>query len=74
MRENFDQKADMEKSLEAITKWLKKSGLKVYESKTEACLFHRTSKIKVTLMVNNNEIISKNNMNVLGVIFDSNLN
>ena len=32
---------EMEKSLEAITKWLKKSGLKVIESKTELCLFHR---------------------------------
>ena len=65
---------DMEKSLEAITKWLKKSGLKVNENKTEACLFHRTSNIKVTIMVNNSKITSKNNMNVLGVIFDSNLN
>ena len=65
---------DMEKSLEAITKWLKKSGLKVNESKTEACLFHRTSKINITLTVDNYTIISKYNMNVLGVIFDSNLN
>ena len=55
---------DMEKSLEAITKWLKKSGLKVNENKTEACLFHRTSNIKVTITVNNSKIISKNNKNV----------
>ena len=34
---------DMEKSLESITKWLKKSGLKVNEDKTEICLFHRHS-------------------------------
>ena len=32
---------NMEKSLEAITKWLKKSGLKVNDNKTEICLFHR---------------------------------
>ena len=32
---------DMQKSLEMITKWLKNSGLKVNESKTEICLFHR---------------------------------
>ena len=64
----------MEKSLEAITKWLKKSGLKVNENKTEVCLFHRTSKINITIRVNNNHINSKNSMNVLGVIFDSNLN
>ena len=31
---------DMQKSLEAITKWLKKSGLKENEIKTEICLFH----------------------------------
>ena len=65
---------DMEKSLEAITKWLKKSGLKVNENKTEVCLFHSTQKINITIKVNNSCIKSKNNINVLGVIFDSNLN
>ena len=29
---------EMEKSLEAITKWLKKSGLKVNENRTQICL------------------------------------
>ena len=43
---------DMEKSLEAITKWLKKSGLKVNESKTEICLFHRLQQNSVALIVN----------------------
>ena len=65
---------DMEKSLEAITKWLKKSGLKVNENKTEVCLFHRTLNINITIRVNNSYIKSKKNMNVLGVVFDSNLN
>ena len=64
----------MEKSLEAITKWLKKSGLKVNESKTELCLFHRSSQTKVILKISNNEIKSLDNMNVLGIIFDNKLN
>ena len=63
----------MEKSLEAITKWLKKSGLKVNESKTEACLFHRSAEITINLNINGSIIRSKKNMNVLGVIFDSKL-
>ena len=64
----------MEKSLEAITKWLKKSGLKVNESKTEVCLFHRSSQTNVILEISNIKIKSLNNMNVLGIIFDKKLN
>jgi hypothetical protein len=30
---------NIEKDIEAITKWIKDSGLKVNQSKTEACLF-----------------------------------
>ena len=64
---------DIKKVLEAITKWLKKSGLKVNESKTEICLFHRLPQNCVTLTVNGFPIQSKQNMNVLGVLFDSRL-
>ena len=64
---------DMEKSLEAITKWLKKSGLKVNESKTEVCLFHRNTQELINITINSSTIRSKLNMNVLGVIFDSRL-
>jgi hypothetical protein len=32
---------DVEKSLEAITKWLRDSGLKVNQAKTEVCLFYK---------------------------------
>ena len=32
---------DLEKDLEIMTKWLRDSGLKVNEAKTELCLFHR---------------------------------
>ena len=64
---------DMQKSLEAITKWLKKSGLKVNESKTEMCLFHRNDVAPIQITVNNSIIKSKPSMNVLGVIFDCKL-
>jgi hypothetical protein len=40
---------NMEKSLEAITKWLKKSGLKVNQIKTDLCLFHKND-ITPTIM------------------------
>ena len=64
---------DMEKSLEAITKWLKKSGLKVNESKTEICLFHRNDSTPIQININNTIINSKPHINVLGVTFDSKL-
>ena len=65
---------DMEKSLEAITKWLKKSGLKVNEDKTEICLFHRHIQVNCDVNVNGIILHSKTSMNVLGVMFDSRLN
>ena len=59
--------------LEMITKWLKDSGLVVNESKTEVCLFHRNDKPKITINVAGCRVRLKDNMNVLGVTFDSKL-
>ena len=64
---------DMKKSLESITKWLKDSGLKVNEAKTEMCLFHRKDTRAVSIEINNVTIRSTPQINVLGVIFDSKL-
>ena len=64
---------DMEKSLEAITKWLTKSGLKVNDEKTELCLLHRKNQPKTRLAVNAIELQSKGSINVLGVEIDSRL-
>ena len=64
---------DMKQTLEMITKWLKDSGLKVNDQKTELCLFSRNDTQSVTLNINNFEIKSKTTINVLGVIFDSKL-
>ena len=65
---------DMKKELEVMTKWLKDSGLKVNESKTEICLFHRLDCRQVCLNINQTIITSLPSMNVLGVSFDSKLN
>ena len=64
---------DMEKSLEAINKWLNKSGMKMNESKSELCLFHRNPKPQISVVVNGVQMTSKPDINVLEVEFDSRL-
>ena len=54
---------DMEKSLEANTKWLKKSGMKVNEGKTEPCLFQRNPKPQISVVVNGVQLTSKPSIN-----------
>lgn len=66
--------ADMEKDLESMTKWLKDSGLKVNENKTEVCVFHRMDCRPITLTINQISITSLTTMNVLGVQFDTKMN
>ena len=63
----------MKKTLETIIKRLKDSGLKVNDAKTELCIFNKTDIASVTLTINTFEIKSKNQINVLGVIFDTKL-
>jgi hypothetical protein len=64
---------DMEKTLEAITKWLKKSGMKVNNKKTELCLFHRLNTAQINFSIGDSIVKSKIEINVLGVLFDSRL-
>ena len=64
---------DLVRSLEAISVWLRGSGLAVNESKTELCQFHRLDQPCLTINLFNSEIKSKSTMNVLGVVFDSKL-
>jgi hypothetical protein len=64
----------MEKEIEAIAKWLKKSGLKVNDEKTDICLFSKNIRAPLSLKLNNINIVTKQQINVLGVIFDSKLN
>ena len=65
--------ADLEKDLEIMTKWLRDSGLKVNEEKTELYLFHRFDHHPITIELNGKQILSSNKMNILGVTFDSKL-
>jgi hypothetical protein len=64
----------MQKSLEAITKWLKKSGLKVNENKTELCLFYRKDNLPINIVFNNVTVKSQKTINALGVILIQNCN
>ena len=59
--------------MEIIVKWMKDSGLKVNEKKTELCLFNRKSPPTVSILVGGQEVTSSKQMNVLGVFFDSTL-
>ena len=61
-------------TLETIIKWLKGSGLKVNDEKTELCLFYRNDTPPVQITINTKQISSTPTMKVLGVIFDSKLN
>ena len=64
---------EMENKLTLITEWLKGSGLKVNEQKTELCLFYRKDTPQIEINLNNVTIQSETVMNVLGVLFDSKL-
>ena len=65
---------DIQNKLNRISNWLSNSGLKVNETKTELCLFHRNDHPPIQLEFNAEILTTKNNMNVLGVSFDSKLN
>jgi hypothetical protein len=65
--------ADMEKSLEAITKGLKQSGLKVNDYKTYLCLFYKNDTTPIMIKIGDKEITSKSEINVLGAQFDAKL-
>ena len=61
------------KRLEKIVRWLKESGLKVNESKTEICIFHRCDNTEGQLTIESAKVVSKDEINVLGLTFDSKL-
>jgi hypothetical protein len=63
----------LKNKLDKILKWLKDSGLKVNENKTELCIFHRNETTEGQLQIGESLIVSKEDMNVLGMTFDSKL-
>jgi exonuclease III len=65
--------SSMELKINVIVNWLKDSGLKVNETKTELCLFYRRDTPPIEITIGNDILKSKTEMNVLGVIFDSKL-
>jgi hypothetical protein len=71
---NVDQlKARMQNKLIIMTKWLGDSGLIVNETKTELCLFSKSNHIPIDIVFNNVTIRSKNTINILAIMFDSQL-
>ena len=61
----------MEESLSTIIKWMKGSGLKVNEDKTEICLFYRTPPPIIILKIGIQGVFSTHSIIVLLVIFDA---
>ena len=51
---------DMKAEIELIIKWLRQSGLKVNDFKTEICLFYRKDHPPITFKVNDVQITIKN--------------
>jgi hypothetical protein len=71
---DMDQlKEDMEKSLEAIPKWLRQSCLKVNDAKTEVGLFYINDYSPIKIEIQASVITIKKAMIVLGAIFNSKL-
>ena len=44
----------------AVMKWMSSSGLKINETKTEICIFHRTQLISMDIMLDNTRLTSTN--------------
>ena len=65
--------ANLENSLSTIVKWLTDSGLKVNDEKTEICLFSRQNVRPVRVLFCGKTVLTKPEMNVLGIVFDSKL-
>jgi hypothetical protein len=64
---------EMEKLLEAMTKWLQDLDLEVNEAKTEVCLFFKCDVVWILINMWNTKINSKLMWNILGVIFHTKL-
>ena len=64
----------VKKKAEILINWLKKSGMKVNEDKTEFCIFHRNDLQQTNIKIFDSIISSKPTIKILGVTFDSKLN
>jgi hypothetical protein len=65
----------MEKDLEAMTRWLKDSSMKVIKDKTEVCEFYRLDCPPITVLtINQIKITSVPSINRMGMEFETKLN
>ena len=64
----------LRESVTIVARWLKFSGLKVNDSKTEVCVFHRKEKIIVDIDLDGHLIKSTETIKILGMTFDCHLN
>jgi hypothetical protein len=64
----------LKESVTIVARWLKSSGLKVNDSKTEVCVFHRKEKIIIDIVLDGHLIKSTETIKILGMTFDCNLN
>ena len=55
-----------------LARWFKASGLKVNETKTEFCVFHKNSQRKFEIVVENTTVSETGFIKVLGITFDKN--
>ena len=62
---------NMESTLENIRKWIKHSGLKINEKKTEICLFYKHESEPVNVIIGEDLVTTANSINILGITFDS---
>ena len=53
---------------ERVMKWMSSFGLKINESKTELCIFHRRQSITVDVIIDNTNLTSKDTINFLGIV------
>ena len=63
----------MEQKLEKIISWLMQSGMVVNVGKADLCLFSRYDCPPLIINIDGKFVISKKNINILGVTFDSKL-
>ena len=64
--------AETKAKITRVTQWMTMSGLKINEKKTDLCIFHRIAQEKCTLEIDGTQIESSSQINILGLIFDSN--
>ena len=50
---------DMQRKIEAMTKWLRDSGLTVNEAKTECCLFYKNDHQLINIKINDVTLCSE---------------